>query len=43
MQNKVIKSDYVWKIKNIVKKDRYTTNILMTDLMGYYMNKNAES
>lgn len=43
MQNKVLKHEYVWKIKNIVKRDRYIINNLMNDLMSYYMSKNSHS
>ena len=39
MQNKVLKNDYVWKVKSVVKKDRYIIKNLMNDLMSYYMNK----
>ena len=43
MQNKVLKNDYVWKIKNIVKKDRYIINNLMNDLMSYDMSKHSHN
>ena len=39
MQNKVLKNDYVWKVKSVVKKDRYIIKNLMNDLMSYYMSK----
>ena len=39
----MLKNDYVWKIKNIVKKDRYIINNLMSDLMSYDMSKHSHN
>ena len=43
MQNKVLKNDYVWKVKSVVKKDRYIIKNLMNDLMSYYMSKQNQN